>query len=231
MIMSNNSYNWRFFRAGGFDQVKLETGDDLAHLGELDQKLWVALACPTRGLEFDSRTLELIDTDKDGRVRAPEVIAATKWTTALLKNPDDLIKGPLSLSLSAINDSTPEGKQILASAKQTLTNLGKPEATSIGIEEISDTAKIFAATNFNGDGIVPVDAASDDATKAVITDIMTCLGTETERSGKTILPLGEATAAPATAVKTVKAKVDDYFARCRLAAFDTRAAGAMNRQE
>src|ERR1700744_4754471 len=233
MIMSNNSYNWRFFRAGGFDQVKLETGDDLAHLGELDQKLWVALACPTRGLEFDSRTLELIDTDKDGRVRAPEVIAATKWTTALLKNPDDLIKGPLSLSLSAINDSTPEGKQILASAKQTLTNLGKPEATSIGIEEISDTAKIFAATNFNGDGIVPVDAASDDATKAVITDIMTCFGTETDRSGKpgvgqaktdqffadaiaysdwwkqaegdkNILPFGEATAAADAAVKTVK---------------------------
>ena len=260
MIMSTNSYNWRFFRAGGFDQVKLETGDDLAHLGELDQKLWVALACPTRGLEFDSRTLELIDTDKDGRVRVPEVIAATKWATALLKNPDDLIKGPPSLSLNAIDDSTPEGKQILASAKQTLANLGKPEATSIGIEEISDTAKIFAATNFNGDGVVPVDAAGDDVTKAVITDIMTCLGTETDRSGKpgigqaktdqffadaiaysdwwkqaegdkNILPFGEVTAAADAAVKMVKAKVDDYFARCRLAAFDARAAAAMNRQE
>ncbi len=260
MSISVNSYNWRFFRAGGFDQVKLETGADLAHLAELDQKLWVALACPTRGLEFDNRTLDLIDTDKDGRVRVPEIIAATKWATSLLKNPDDLIKGPPSLSLSAINDSTPEGKQLLASARQTLANLGKPEATSISIEEISDTAKIFAATNFNGDGIVPVDAAGDDATKAVVTDIMNCLGTETDRGGKpgigqakadqffsdataysdwwkqaegdkNILPFGEATAAADDAIKAVKAKVDDYFARCRLVAFDARAAAAMNRQE
>ena len=254
------AYNWRFFRAGGFDQVKLETGADLAHLDQLDQKLWVALACPTRGLEFDSRTLDLVDTDKDERVRVPEIIAAAKWATTMLKNPDDLIKGSAMLSLAAINDATPEGKQILASARQTLINLGKPDATAIGLEEISDTAKIFAATNFNGDGIIPVDAAGDEATKAVITDIMTCLGVETDRSGKpgigqakadqffaeaaaysdwwkqaegdqTILPLGEATAAAAGAVKAVKVKADDFFARCRLAAFDARAIGALNRQE
>lgn len=260
MKNSSSSYIWRFFRAGGFDQVKIETGADIAHLDELDQKLWVALACPTQGLEFDTRTLQLVDTDKDGRVRAPEVIAAAKWATSLLKNPDDLIKSPAALSLSAINDATPEGKRILASAKQTLINLGKQDATAIGLEEISDTAKIFAATKFNGDGIVPADAAADDATKAVINDIMACLGIETDRSGKpgisqakadqfftdakaysdwwkqaegdkTIVPLGEATAAAAVAVKAVKAKIDDYFARCRLAAFDARSVAALNRQE
>ena len=257
---TSSSYRWRFFRAGGFDQVKIETGADIAHLDELDQKLWVALACPTTGLEFDARTLLLVDTDKDGRVRAPEVIAAAKWATSLLKNPDDLVKSPATLSLGAINDSNPEGKQILASARQTLINLGKKDATSIGLDEISDTAKIFAATNFNGDGIVPADAASDDPTKAVINDIMICLGIETDRSGKpgisqakadqffadataysswwkqaegdqTILPLGEATAAASAAVKAVKVKVEDFFARCRLAAFDARATSALNRPE
>ena len=64
------SHKWKFLRAGGFDQVKLETGADLANLDQLDQKLWVALACPTTGLEFDAKTLQLIDTDNDGRVRA-----------------------------------------------------------------------------------------------------------------------------------------------------------------
>jgi hypothetical protein len=253
-------HTWKFFRAGGFDQVKLESGADLASLDQLDQKLWVALACPTRGLEFDDRTLDLVDTDKDGRVRVPEIIAAAKWATSLLKNPDDLLKGSSTLSLAAINDATPEGKQILASAKQTLINLGKKDAASIGLEEVGDTAKIFAATNFNGDGIIPADAASDDATKAVIADIMACLGIENDRSGKpgigqtkadtffaeahahsdwwkqaegnqNILPLGETTAAASAAVKTVKVKVDDFFARCRLAAFDARAIGAMNHQE
>ncbi|HEY4414335.1 MAG TPA: hypothetical protein VGO57_01485 [Verrucomicrobiae bacterium] len=254
------SYLWKFFRAGGFDQVKLQSGADLANLDQLDQKLWVALACPTKGLEFDSRTLELVDTDKDGRIRVPEIVAAAKWATGLLKNPDDLIAGAPTLTLASINDTTPEGKQILASAKQILVNLGKKDAASIGLDEATDTVKIFAATDFNGDGIIPADAASDEATKAVIADIMACLGIENDRSGKpgvsqlktdaffadaqaysdwwkqaegdrNILPLGEATAAAATAVKTVKVKVDDFFARCRLAAFDARAIAPLNRQE
>src|SRR6266481_9086767 len=97
------SHTWRFFRAGGFDQVRLDTGADLIALDQLDQKLWVALACPTTGLEFDARTLALIDTDKDGRIRAPELIAAAKWATSCLKNPQDLLKGSPELPLAAIN--------------------------------------------------------------------------------------------------------------------------------
>ena len=178
------AHTWKFFRAGGFDQVKLQTGADLANLDQLDQKLWVALACPTRGLEFDTRTLELIDTDKDGRVRVPELIAAAKWATSLLKNPDDLVKCSATLPLAAINDATPDGKQILASARQILVNLGKADASAISIEDATDTVKIFAATTFNGDGIIPVDAANDEAAKALITDIMACMGIENDRSGK-----------------------------------------------
>src|SRR5690242_20548668 len=261
MNSNTTSHRWRFFRCGGFEQVKLETGADLANLDHLDQKLWVALACPTRGLEFDSRTLDLIDTDKDGRVRAPELIAAAKWATGLLKNPDDLVKGLPSLPLAAINDDTQDGREILASAKQILINLGKPDATAIELDEATDTVKIFAATTFNGDGIITADAAGDDEnTKAVIADILACMGIETDRSGKpgisqakmdaflteaqahsywwkrsegdqTILPLGEATAAASGAVNAVKVKANDFFARCRLAAFDPRASGPLNRPE
>src|SRR5439155_3753445 len=124
----NSIHTWKFFRAGGFDQLRLESGADLMALDQLDQKLWVALACPARGLEFDTKTLDLIDTDKDGRIRAPELIAAVRWTCAMLKNPDDLVRGGDALALSAINDATPEGKQLLASAKQILANLGIPDA-------------------------------------------------------------------------------------------------------
>ena len=70
----SGSHQWRFFRYGGLDQVSLETGADLASLEQLDPKLWAALSCPAKGLEFDQRTLELLDTDKDGRVRVPEVL-------------------------------------------------------------------------------------------------------------------------------------------------------------
>jgi hypothetical protein len=257
--MSSN-HSWRFFRAGGFDQVKLETGADLQAIDELDQKLWVALACPTTGLEFDLKTLALIDSDKDGRIRALELIAAVKWAGSCLKNPDDLLKSSPSLELSAINDATPEGKQLLSSARQILSNLGKKDATSITVEETSDTAKIFAQTQFNGDGIVPADSTTDVAIQALIKDIIACLGSDVDRSSKpgvnqakvdqffaeaqafsdwwkkaesdsALLPLGAATAAASATLKVVKAKVDDYFARCRLAAFDPRALTALNREE
>jgi hypothetical protein len=257
MTNSGPSKQWRFFRAGGFDQVKLETGSDLMALDQLDLKLWVALACPTTGLEFDKATLALIDTDKDGRVRAPELIAAVKWAGGLLKNPDDLLKGSPTLRAAAVNDSVAEGKLIANFARQVLN---KAESAEITVEEAAAAAQVFAAKPFNGDGIVPADSGGDEVTKAVINDIIACLGPDTDASGKpgvsqgkvdqffadaaaysdwwkraegnaTLLPLGPNTEAAAAAVKAVKVKVEDYFARCRLAAFDPRSVNALNRDE
>ena len=35
------SHKFKFFRAGGFEQVRIDTAADLLALKELDQKLWV----------------------------------------------------------------------------------------------------------------------------------------------------------------------------------------------
>ncbi|MEI7535017.1 MAG: hypothetical protein WCK57_11670 [Verrucomicrobiae bacterium] len=252
-----STHTWKFFRAGGFNQVVIGSGSDLLSLDQLDQKLWVALACPTTGVEFDKTTLALIDTDKDGRVRAPELIAAAKWAGGLMKNPDDLLKGSPTLKPSAINDASPEGKLIASFARQVL---GKGDNDEVTFDEAAAAAATFAAKPFNGDGIIPADSASDDATKAVIADIINCLGAAADVSGKpgvsqakvdqffaeaaaysewwkkaegdaTVLPLGVNTEAAAGAVKAVKSKVEDYFARGRLAAFDPRAVNALNRDE
>ncbi len=255
------THPWRFFRAGGFDQVKLDTGADLMNLDQLDQKLWVALACPIAGLEFDPKTAALIDTDKDGRIRVPELIAAVKWAGSLLKNADTLVQGGEAVSLAAINDTLPEGAQILACARQILINLDKANATAISLEDASDAHKIFANTTFNGDGIIIAESAADEATKVVITEISDCLGTLTDRSGKpgidqakadtffaecaafdawmqksesdtaNILPFGDQTPAASAAVKALKIKVDDYFGRCRVVAFVPRTVSLLNRKE
>ena len=79
-----------------------------------------ALACPTKGLEFDQRTLELIDSDKDGRVRVPEILGAVDWALARLANPDSLLAGAEALPLAAIASARPEGQAVLASARQIL---------------------------------------------------------------------------------------------------------------
>jgi hypothetical protein len=253
-------HRWQFSRSGGFDQAKLETAADFANLEHLDQKLWAALACPVKGLEFDERTLALIDTDGDGRVRAPEIVAAVQWCEGQLKDLAALKTGSDSLPLAQINDQTDSGKAILASARQILKDLGKSDAAAISLADASDTTKIFAQTRFNGDGVVPADAAADEPTKKAIEDVIACMGAVTDRSGKPgvnqanvdaffaqcaafdawtaaadagagVRVLGDATGAALDAVKAVRAKVDDYFARCKMAAFDERALAAVNRQQ
>ena len=86
------SHAWRFFKTARLAQVKIETGDDIAHLAELDRKLWTVLSSPTTGVRFDTRMLELMDTDGDGRIRVPEVLAAIEWLKGKGVNLDDLFK-------------------------------------------------------------------------------------------------------------------------------------------
>lgn len=257
----STSHRWRFFRSGGFDQVRLDTADDLRHLGELDPKLWSVLSCPTSGLEIERRTLEWIDTDSDGHIRVAEILEAVSWACARLKDPARLIEGGDALPLATIDDSKPEGARLLASARQILTNLGKPDADAIAVAESADKSKIFSPGCFNGDGIVSPGLTPDEDLRAVITEIMERFGAETDRSGEpgvsqekadaffteareflasweraheqadVVLPLGEATVAAAELVESLRAKVDDYFTRCRLAAFDPRAATRLNPPE
>ncbi|MGZ5967316.1 MAG: hypothetical protein ACXWP4_06590, partial [Polyangiales bacterium] len=254
------AHRWRFFRAGGFDQVQLDRGEDLVSLGELDQKLWVALSCPVSGLELDEKTLAMIDTDKDGRIRAPEIIAAAKWAGTILADPEVLIKGGDSVALSSISEAEGEPRTVYASARQILIDLGKQGEPAISLADVTDTAKIFAQTRFNGDGIVPAASSDDDVIKKTIEEIVDCVGGETDRCGApgvstakletffteakafdawwkraeadpAVLPIGERTTAAADAVRAVKLKVDDWFTRSKLAAFDPRAVAPLNRDE
>ena len=55
-----------------------------------DLKQWYAISCPTTGVRFDLRTLELMDSDHDGRVRSPEVQAALEYLKAKGVSTDDL---------------------------------------------------------------------------------------------------------------------------------------------
>ncbi len=254
----NSQHKWRFFRSGGFDQVRLETEADLKALETLDPKLWAALSCPASNLEFDDKTLSLIDTDGDGHIRVPEIIAAVNWTVSLLKHPEDIMRGSNALPLDAIDDSKPEGALLRSSAKHILTNLGKTQEAVITTEDTADLNAIFASTQFNGDGIIPASAAAEADTQAVIEDIITCVGSEEDRCGqpgisqekldqfledaqiyarwwseadqdaKNVFPLGEKTEAAQSALNAVEAKIDDYFTRCRLAEFDSRASEPLN---
>ena len=257
--MPSSPHTWKFFCTGGLDQVALSTAADLLALDQLDQKLWVALSCPVKGLELDEKTLALIDADGDGRIRVPELLAAINWAAARLNDPADLLRDHDTLPLLAINAASADGKILVASAKQILTNLGKKDATAITVAEAADTAKIFSASALNGDGVIPPEATDDPAVQALIKEIVASVGGTADRTGsigvtaekiemffadltayvawvdksatKDIAILGDATDAAVAAIRAVRAKAEDFFARSRLAVFDARALAALNRSE
>lgn len=252
-------HRWRFERLGGFPQVLLESGEDICCLDQLDQRLWAVLSCPTAGLHFDSHTLLLLDADGDGRIRVPEVLAAARWLCEVLGDSGALLQPQQALPLSAIDMQTDQGRALLASAKVLLERLGASADARITPEQTLQAREVFNdAAGLNGDGVVPIELASDEATAAAIGDIIDCLGPVVDRSGADgidqdrvdrffsdldayidwweeaeqgcgrVLPLGEATEQAAAALDAVRAKIDDYFLRARLAEFDPAAADMLN---
>lgn len=201
--MNTELTHWRFFRAGGFDQVRIESAAELLAIGELDQKLWVALSCPTTGIEFDARTLSFVDSDADGHIRAPELIAAVQWAAGRLRDPALLTAKLAGVPLNAIRDDDDEGKAIAAAA-----------AVLIG-SEASDPTRLITV---------------EEASAAQASHAALALA-QWEHSGAPIKPLGEATETAYAALQAVADKVEDFFVRGRLAAFDSRAADALNAAE
>ncbi len=239
-------------------QLRIQTGRDLRLIGPLDHKLWVVLSCPIKGLEFDESTLAMVDTAGDGRIHCQELIDALEWTFTRLKNHDSLSKGADSLPLELIDDGLNAGSRLLKSARRVLSNLGKPEATEISLADTLDTESIFAAVKFNGDGIIPPQAADDPEVRLLIEEIIATVGGETDRGGtqgvdsqkvelffnslenylkwrqngdsdqSSLLVLGEKTEAAFASMKTLESLIDEFFAKCRLVSFDQQAEKSLN---
>ncbi len=253
-------HNWSFFRAGGVDQVRLEDGDDILNLRHLDQKLWLALSCPVRGLEIEEQTLRLLDTDGDGHVRPPEILAAVDWLTELLQDANGLARGEDGLRLDRLRQDTDAGRRLHAAARRMLHGLDKA-GEALTVADAERAATVLAGAAHNGDGCVPPERIEDEAARAVAQDIVDCTGGAEDSSGARgitqegietfyaacagydawlrtgeehaalLLPLGAATGEAHAAFLRVRPKIEDYFGRCRLAAFDARAQAAVQREE
>src|SRR5262249_33657373 len=126
------------------------------------------------------------------------------------------------------------------------------------LQDTLDVEHIFSATPFNGDGVITTASADDEETKDALNDIMTCLGSEMDRSkvpgvsqplvdkffadaaavvawyneGDSSRPppmrLDHGVEAQAHMLEGVRHKLNDYFARVSLAGVNPRAADALN---
>ena len=254
IINKSKKYKWEFANIGGASRVKISTGEDIAHLDELDPKMWTVLSCPVKGLEICEKSLAYMDTDADGKIRVNDVIATSKWLSAVVKDLNVLTAGQDSISLGAIDQENADGKKIYAAAKQILENLGK-EGDVISLADTKDVAAIFAKTRFNGDGIITEGSSDDADLKAVIAAAVAAMGGVADRSGamgvnaemiegfyKALAdyaawcdaavdaPFADKTDAAIAAYNALDAKVKDFFMRSKLAAFSPESVASLDVQ-
>ena len=249
---------WAFRRLGGMDQVTLQTAEELRRLRDLDPKLWATLSCPASGLEFNARMLELLDADKDGRIRIPEVLDAVDWLCARITDPAEIVARPESLPLKSIRQDSAEGAKMHATALNVLQNLGRQDAVSVCEADVQEAASVANALLYNGDGILPVHSDLTEEQNAFIMAALNTVGGEKDASGEagidpkcidaflaalqaekawrgTLMaaphPLDGDTGATWTLLQELKDKIDDYFLRCRMAAFAPQAVPALNAEE
>ena len=254
LIKKDQKYKWNFDNIGGCSRVRIASGQDIAHLDELDVKMWTVLSCPVKGLEIEEKSLKYMDRDADGKIRVNDVISVAKWMTGALKNPDLLLEGKDSVLLSEINEENEVGLKLAKAAKQILANLGK-ENDCISLADTADSAAIFAKTRYNGDGVITLASTDDAAEKEVIAASLETVGGTMDRSGEmgvtaaqleafytelkaysdwcaaeVAAPFADKTDAVIAAYQALDAKMKDYFMRSRLAAFSPNSTSALDVQ-
>lgn len=252
--MVQYKHKWNFQNIGGTTRVNIHSGEDLRHLGELDQKMWTVLSCPISGLEIDPKSLQYADADADGKIHVNDIIATAKWLTDAITDADLLLRGDNSLSLSAINTKTKVGQLLYKSAEQIAESLKKTDGV-LTISDTEDSLAIFAQTRFNGDGII-TEASTDNAEdQAAIRAAIAITGGTADRSGAQgvnteqittfynaltayaawlqatpVLPYGDRTEEALQAYNALDAKIKDFFMRNKLAAFSANSTSALDVQ-
>ena len=215
------------------------------------KKLWVALAMPVHGIDIDPATLALLDEDKDGKVHVDDILAAVAWVCATFKDPGDVLDSATEVRFDSIANA-----EIVATAKRMLVDLGKT-GSAISFDDVAAITKAFVDTKLNGDGVVHAESTADVDLTRVITDGVASVGSVADRSGKPGLDqakadelfaevdkrhawlvrgkqvaleaLGAGTPAAADALAAVRAKIEDFFTRSKVAASSTlRGAAALS---
>ena len=96
-----------------------------------DLKSWYAISCPTGGLRFDARTLELLDSNRDGHIRSEEVQAAV----AFLKD-----KG---VELDQLAEPDPGLEEKLADVLKRIDELANAEPSAADKKALADSLEAY----------------------------------------------------------------------------------------
>lgn len=198
---AKGGYNWQYCSLGGVTRVNITSGEDIAHLGELDQKMWTVLSCPVKGLEMEERTLHLIDSDNDDMIRVKEVVDAAQWLCEVLKNPDNLLQGSDKVRLDDLNRQTEEGQKLYEFAEQVLRMM-QSDKREVSLAELDELFKNYNST-------------CQEELERVLKEMTVPEAPYGKDSDLAVKALGE-----------VKDKVDDFFMRCKVLRYDSNCSAA-----
>lgn len=200
------NYKWNYSRIGGITRIHIGSGEDIAHLSELDIKKWTVLSCPVKGLEIDEASLKYMDTNNDGAIHVNEVIEVARWLTRVLKDKEFILEGKDTLPLDLLNQEDADGKALYDTAQKILKELGKADAKEISLADSSSCLAAFLKNKL----------------EAALAAIDTSAAIEA--------PFGDQTDAVEAAYNALDAKVKDYFMRSKLAQFSTESTQALDVQ-
>ncbi len=224
---------------GGAWQPVVANFEQLKAVLELDEAWFAITGIDTVSLRADQKFLEYLDSDKNAKIRTDEIKDAIRFMADVLKDGSGFEKGSTELALDTLNTDSPAGAELLSSAKQILSNLGKADAASISLADINDEKQIKNCALCNGDGIITPDAV-DANLAAIINLAIKHAGAETDCTGAAginaarldtftgavkallawyqeadtnpaLLPFGENTRNIYNAFSQIKEAVDDYF--------------------
>ena len=199
-------YKWTYSRIGGVTRVCIGSGEDIAHLAELDIKKWTVLSCPVKGLEIDEASLKYMDTNNDGSIRRDEVVSVANWLTRVLKDKEIILEGRDTLPLDALNQDDADGKALYDASVKILKELGKADAKEISLADSSSCLATFLKNKL-------------EAALAAI-----------DKSAELEAPFGDQTDAVEAAYNALDAKIKDFFMRSKLAEFSSESTSALDVQ-
>lgn len=172
-----------FKKLGDSYHFRIENHHDLKDILELDEALWIATTAPSSTLKTDKIFLELLDSDRDGRIRAEEIKDGIRYLLENLTVPGAIQENNTSLPLNTVSEVSNVGRRIRSSAEKILKRLNAASAT-ITLTQVRAIKEEVLQGGLDQAGVVLPEAADDDRIGSLIVDIVSTVGGVNHRGGR-----------------------------------------------
>ncbi len=165
-----------FARFGRAHHLRIEGAGDLRRVLALQEALWVASSASVATLNADPVLLGLLDDDRDGRIQAGDLKDAIRWLLTHLADTSGIREGNTTLQRSALADGGESSEEIHLAWSNTLRRLDSAKATELTLEQLRTVRAEQAKRGLSEAGVVKPESAEDDATRALIEDVLATVG-------------------------------------------------------